>query len=157
MRVLNRLRPARTAAVGEPPAGGRIRLFRLTHVVVVLTNVLQLLFMITFLVLLLMQLNRSIAVSWCAVFAPLWTSDAITTITGIQEMRRLCAPGESRRSALASASCASRPLTGLSGWVGAAWTPAHPCSAPHRSPTPLCVPACAVALLLPPLAADLSS
>ena len=80
---------------GAPP--GRIRLFRLTHVVVVLTNVLQLLFMITFLVLLLLQLNKGISVSWLAVFTPLWMSDAITTITGIQEMRRLCAPGESRR------------------------------------------------------------
>ena len=80
---------------GGPP--GRIRLFRLTHVVVVLTNVLQLLFMITFLVLLLLQLNEGIAVSWLAVFTPLWLSDAITTVTGIQEMQRLCAPGEIRR------------------------------------------------------------
>lgn len=97
MRVLNRLRPARTAAVGEPAGPGRMRLFRLTHVVVVLTNVLQLMFMITFLVLLLLQLNAGIAVSWFVVFAPLWTSDVITTITGVQEMKRLCAPGESRR------------------------------------------------------------
>jgi len=93
-----RLRPA---TAPSPPEGGgppgRIRLFRLTHVVVVLTNVLQLLFMITFLVLLLLQLNGGISVSWLAVFTPLWMSDAITTITGIQEMRRLCAPGESRR------------------------------------------------------------
>jgi hypothetical protein len=82
---------------GEGGPQGRIRLFRLTHVVVVLTNVLQLLFMITFLVLLLLQLNEGIAVSWLAVFTPLWLSDAITTVTGIQEMQRLCAPGESRR------------------------------------------------------------
>jgi len=86
-----------TAGEAEGGPRGRIRLFRLTHVVVVLTNVLQLLFMITFLVLLLLQLNEGIAVSWFAVFAPLWTSDAITTATGIQEMRRLFAPGESRR------------------------------------------------------------
>ena len=85
------------AATQERAPTGRIRLFRLTHVIVVLTNVLQLLFMITFLVLLLLQLNEDIAVSWLAVFTPLWMSDAITTITGIQEMRRLCAPGESRR------------------------------------------------------------
>ena len=99
-----RLRPA---TAPSPPEGGgppgRIRLFRLTHVVVVLTNVLQLLFMITFLVLLLLQLNGGISVSWLAVFTPLWMSDAITTITGIQEMRRLCAPGESRR-------CTSPPV-----------------------------------------------
>ena len=84
-------------ATPERAPTGRIRLFRLTHVIVVLTNVLQLLFMITFLVLLLLQLNEDIAVSWLTVFTPLWMSDAITTITGIQEMRRLCAPGESRR------------------------------------------------------------
>ena len=89
------MRPAE--ATQERAPTGRIRLFRLTHVIVVLTNVLQLLFMITFLVLLLLQLNEDIAVSWLTVFTPLWMSDAITTITGIQEMRRLCAPGESRR------------------------------------------------------------
>ena len=88
---------AAAQATQERAPTGRIRLFRLTHVIVVLTNVLQLLFMITFLVLLLLQLNEDIAVSWLAVFTPLWMSDAITTITGIQEMRRLCAPGESRR------------------------------------------------------------
>ena len=82
-----------------PAAGpaGRVRLFRFTHLVVVLTNVAQLLFMISFLVLLLLQLNQALAVSWFVVFSPLWTSDAITTVTGIQEMRRLCAAGESRR------------------------------------------------------------
>ena len=35
------------AATQERAPTGRIRLFRLTHVIVVLTNVLQLLFMIT--------------------------------------------------------------------------------------------------------------
>ena len=157
MRVLNRLRPARTAAVGEPPAGGRIRLFRLTHVVVVLTNVLQLLFMITFLVLLLMQLNRSIAVSWCAVFAPLWTSDAITTITGIQEMRRLCAPGESRRSVRLRL----RRLPPLDGAIRLGGSCVDP-GAPMQRTAPLTDPAlrprlrgCTVAP--PPLAADLGS
>lgn len=131
-----------------------IRLFRLTHLFVVLTNVLQLVCMITFLVLLLMKLNEDIAVSWFAVFASLWTSDAITTITGVQEMRRLCAPGESRRftrPCLRTArrrrrGCPSRGCTGHRegrGWSSSLWasTPAH--SAPHhpaRQPQPSLLP-----------------
>jgi len=49
MRIPNRLRPqSRPPTPGEAAAGpgGRVRLFRLTHVVVVLTNVLQLVMMI---------------------------------------------------------------------------------------------------------------
>ena len=62
MRIPNRLRPqSRPPTPGEAAAGpgGRVRLFRLTHVVVVLTNVLQLVMMITFLACTLLSMIRT--------------------------------------------------------------------------------------------------
>ena len=142
---------AATQATREGAPTGRIRLFRLTHVIVVLTNVLQLLFMITFLVLLLLQLNEDIAVSWVAVFTPLWMSDAITTITGIQEMRRLCAPGESRRCNPPPAWQLNRPPPPEPpGCDGRARVRREGCGRPAPRPTLRCRPAAPPAQPTPP-------
>ena len=80
------------------------RLCRLTHLMVVMTNVMQMLFMIGFLVLLLLQLDGELSASWFVIFLPLWASDAITLGTGVHEMRRLSrttgSPGAPRRNAI---------------------------------------------------------
>ena len=82
-------RPESQAVAPGPPGSPTIRLCRLSHIIVVMTNVLQLVFMLSFLTLLLMQLDETITWSWFAIFLPLWASDAITFLTGAQELRRL--------------------------------------------------------------------
>jgi len=76
-----------------------LRRWRLTHLMVVMANALQLLCMITFVALLLAQLNGSLSSSWYAIFAPLWASDAITLATGIHELVRIAHSDGPRRNA----------------------------------------------------------
>ena len=94
LRLGNR-RPA--AATGTPGPAAPGSLFRrLSHVLVVITNVLQLLLMLSFLVLLLLQLNKTVSMSWYVIFSPLWASDTITLFTGTQELYRLFVSTEGR-------------------------------------------------------------
>lgn len=98
-RLVNQLRLNRRQSVGREPAAPTttaISLCRLSHVLVVLTNVVQLLLMLSFLVLLLMHLNEELDVSWFSIFAPLWVSDAMTLSTGSQEFHRLYRATEGR-------------------------------------------------------------
>ena len=62
----------------------------LSHLLVVVANTLQLFMMVTFLCFLLAALNEPGALSWFAVFAPLWLSDVITLCTAMLELSRAC-------------------------------------------------------------------
>ena len=98
-RIANQLRLNRRpvgAAAAAGPGPAAISLCRLSHVIVVLTNVLQLLLMLSFLVLLLLQLNQTVSLSWFMIFTPLWASDSITLFTGSQELYRLLTSTEGR-------------------------------------------------------------
>ena len=94
------------------PDGPTLRLCRLSHIIVVLTNVLQLVFMLSFLTMLLLRLDDTIHVSWFCVFMSLWASDTITFLTGAQELYRLSRSVEVRCERITSLPQTSCGLSG---------------------------------------------
>lgn len=95
-RLALQIRSTRRSPAPVVPPTQPLLLCRFSHIVVVLTNVLQLVLMLSFLVTLLLQLNQTIQVSWFVVFITLWASDSITFVMGVLEFYHLAIAPEDR-------------------------------------------------------------